>query len=151
MTLVCLPVRDTASWEAARALRLAVFVQEQGVPLAEEFDEQDARAHHVVAWLDGAPVGTGRCFLGADGRGVIGRMAVLPPARGQGVGAAIMRSLLARLVEAGVSTVWLSAQVHAQGFYRRFGFSPVGEPYDEVGILHQAMQRRLLVTESENS
>jgi predicted GNAT family N-acyltransferase len=39
--------------------------------------------------------------------------------------------------------VLLSAQVHALGFYRAEGFEPEGALYDEAGIPHQAMRRRL--------
>ncbi len=31
------------------------------------------------------------------------------------------------------------------GFYRRLGFVPDGEPFDEAGIPHQAMRRALAV------
>jgi predicted GNAT family N-acyltransferase len=37
----------------------------------------------------------------------------------------------------------LNAQVHALGFYRRFGFDVEGEEFMEAGIPHQAMQCEL--------
>jgi predicted GNAT family N-acyltransferase len=42
-----------------------------------------------------------------------------------------------------VSVLALSAQTHALGFYTRFGFVPVGPEYEEAGLPHQAMERRL--------
>ena len=45
---------------AAFALRLQVFVREQGVPPEEELDAEDERATHALALVGGRPVGTGR-------------------------------------------------------------------------------------------
>jgi predicted GNAT family N-acyltransferase len=70
-------------------------------------------------------------------------MAVLEAHRRHGIG----RLLLERLVEAarerGHAEVLLSAQVHAVGFYQRHGFETLGEVYEEAGIAHRAMRRKL--------
>ena len=83
---------------------MAVFVQEQNVPAELELDDIDAAAVHVVAYAPtGHAVGTGRIFADPARPGVakIGRMAVLPEARGTGCGAALLTRLLqvARKVE----------------------------------------------------
>lgn len=125
---------------AARPVREAVFVHEQGVPLALEYDEHDPVCDHALALdTDGTPIGTGRLL--PDGR--IGRMAVLPTARGRGVGAAILACLVARARERGMTEVVLSAQTHAVPFYARFGFVAEGEPYEEAGMPHVKMRRSL--------
>ena len=133
----------SVDWEsgqqALRAVREAVFVREQSVPPALEWDEYDPVSQHVVADADGVPIGTGRLL--PDGH--IGRMAVLAPWRGRGVGSALLRALLQLAEEAGHPRVMLSAQAHAQGFYRRFGFASQGQPYVEAGIEHVAMSRAL--------
>ncbi|HPU54462.1 MAG TPA: GNAT family N-acetyltransferase, partial [Burkholderiaceae bacterium] len=63
------------TWEEleahAGAVRTEVFVREQAIPEALEWDEHDAISQHCVAFLGTSAVGTGR-LLG-DGR--IGRMA----------------------------------------------------------------------------
>lgn len=122
----------------AAAVREAVFVIEQGIPRELEWDAADADCVHAVA-LDaaGRAVGTGRLL--PDGH--IGRMAVLREARGQGVGGALLARLLEAARRRGDARVVLSAQRSAEAFYRRHGFEPVGEPYDEVGIAHVRMQR----------
>lgn len=132
---------DWASLGArAGAIRQEVFVVEQGIDAALEWDGIDPQCLHALA-LDarGQAVGTGRLL--PDGH--IGRMAVRAAARGQGVGAA----LLARLVQAaqarGDRLVQLSAQRTAEAFYRRHGFEPVGQPYEEAGIAHVRMRRAL--------
>lgn len=130
-------------WESARAqasaIRLAVFVEEQGVPREIEMDEIDAQCVHALAFEDGTAVGTGRLL--PDGH--IGRMAILKPWRGRGIGSAILHSLIEAARRRGDRAVMLSAQVHAVDFYCAHGFAPEGEVYEEAGIAHQAMIRAL--------
>lgn len=120
-----------------RALREAVFIEEQGVPPVEEWDAHDATVPWVVAEDDeGRIVGCGRLLPG----GRIGRMAVDQSWRGKGVGDAIMRELLLLACERGDRESTLAAQVHAVPFYERFGYRTVGEEYVEVGIPHREMR-----------
>jgi len=49
--------------------------------------------------------------------------------------------MIAALAEIGDRSAVLDAQVQAQSFYARFGFAPVGEPFDEDGIPHITMRR----------
>ena len=129
--------RDEA---ALRAVRTAVFIDEQHVPPALEWDGRDDGCLHVLARdARGAVIGTGRLL--SEGR--IGRMAVVRGARGQGVGAAILRELLAAARERGLAEVELSAQTHALGFYEQFGFSAVSGEFLDAGIPHRTMRLRL--------
>lgn len=120
----------------AAPLRHAVFVVEQGVPLALELDEWDLVAEHAVAWIGDLAVGTARLL--PDGQ--IGRMAVAAEHRGRGVGAALLHALVERARERGEHAVRLHAQLHASGFYRRFGFVEQGGVFDDAGIQHVAMR-----------
>jgi len=120
----------------ARPVREKVFIEEQGVPRALEWDEWDARGDHALACdADGLAVGTARLL--PDGR--IGRMAVLRAWRGKGVGAALLRALLDRARSRAMPRVVLHAQTRAAGFYRRFGFSEGGGEFWEAGIPHVEM------------
>jgi predicted GNAT family N-acyltransferase len=122
------------------AVRRAVFIDEQGVPEAMEWDADDEGALHFLAELaDGTPVGCARLL--PDGH--VGRMAVLPPWRGQGIGRALLAAALRAAHACGHVTVRLSAQVHAAGFYARDGFVAEGGVYDEAGIPHVAMVKKL--------
>jgi predicted GNAT family N-acyltransferase len=69
-------------------------------------------------------------------------MAVHRVLRGTGVGRQVLEALLLASRQRGDRGVRLSAQRSAEGFYRRLGFVPVGEPYEEVGIPHLAMEMR---------
>lgn len=126
--------------EALRAVREAVFVQEQQVPLDLEWDALDPQCVHVLARdADGRPVGTGR--LTPERR--IGRMAVLPDWRGRGVGDALLLALLDAARERNWREVALHAQATAIGFYLRHGFLPQGARFMEAGIEHLTMRRVL--------
>ena len=131
------------SWDEARAhaapVRVAVFVDEQGVPREIELDEMDPRCVHVVAFDGERPVATGRLL--PDGR--IGRMAVLKQWRGRGIGSFLLKYLVQKARERGNNKVSLSAQVHAVRFYKAHGFEKEGGEYLEAGIRHQAMRLRL--------
>lgn len=123
-----------------RAVREMVFVQEQQVPLEEEWDALDPLCRHVIARdACGQPVGTGR--LTPEHK--IGRMAVLQPWRGRGVGDALLVALMGQAREQGWAQVSLNAQVAAESFYARHGFVPHGPRFMEAGIEHQAMRRAL--------
>ncbi len=124
---------------AVHALRRAVFIEEQGVPEAEEWDDLDGAAVHLLAHVGGAPVGTARLLRDGDA-GRIGRVCVVRAQRGTGLGAALIRDGIARLAADGVSVIRLGAQVQATGFYERLGFRVCGPVYDDAGIPHQEME-----------
>jgi YbgC/YbaW family acyl-CoA thioester hydrolase len=128
----------------AQAIRSTVFVDEQKVPAALEMDVADASALHAVAHNRfGLAVATGRLLQDAPGVARIGRMAVLPIARGSGVGAQLLDALLQAARERGDRRAVLHAQVPAKNFYRRAGFVIDGREFVEAGIAHVAMSRLL--------
>ena len=126
----------------AAAVRIAVFVQDQGIPVAEEWDEDDAGAlHAVITDAQDVPIATGRLLQPQPGLAQIGRMAVLSSHRGQHLGASILQALCDAAYARGDTQCVLHAHRSAEGFYRRHGFDPEGEPYDEVGIEHITMRK----------
>lgn len=134
------PVNWNASRDRLRAVRLAVFVHEQRVPEALEWDDADERSYHVLATsAAGEAIGTGRLKL--DGQ--IGRMAVMREWRRRGVGTAILIALIALARKQGCQAVRLHAQTHAIPFYAKQGFVAVGGEFDEAGIPHREMELRL--------
>lgn len=136
-------VEDAQAWQGAQEVRRRVFIEEQGIPEELEMDELDPWAHHVVAWQDGAIVGTGRLVVLDRSCGRIGRMAVLASHRRRGIGRAILHRLEALARRLGLSEIVLHAQVPALGFYERAGYSGEGEPFEEAGIPHLAMRKAL--------
>ena len=132
------------TWEQAQPtagpLRFAIFVGEQNVPPGIELDDQDANCIHAVAFdVDGKAIGTGRLL--PDGH--IGRMAVTKEWRRRGIGAEILEALTGEARKRGHAEVVLSAQLQAMEFYRSFGFAAEGKVYEDAGILHQRMRKKL--------
>ncbi|WP_084075889.1 GNAT family N-acetyltransferase [Demequina sp. NBRC 110052] len=152
------PVVTEQQFEEALALRIAVFVDEQGVDPDSERDDidDDPRTLHALCYADtGALLGVGRLVapgtdtahgagagLGAMSPDVphIGRVAVGIEGRGAGAGTALMAFLeaeaLARFGEEGAVRVELSAQDQAMPFYARLGYETFGEGYLDEGIGH---------------
>ena len=126
-------------FEEIREIRRRVFIQEQGVSPANEFDDTDREAVHFLAWLDDAAVGTARLYgEGAVAR--IGRVAVLASVRGRGVGIAIMEHALVEARRLGYGEVVVHAQTRVRSFYERLGFQAEGDAYEEEGIPHVSMR-----------
>jgi ElaA protein len=127
---------------ACRAIRLHVFVEEQGVPVELELDEHEDAAIHLVARVGEQAVGTARLrILGGDAKAE--RVAVLPPFRELGVGRALMCAIEDEAAALGLARVVLNAQVPVIPFYERLGYRAEGPPFDEAGIPHRRMTLRL--------
>ena len=122
-----------------RSIRTQVFIHEQGVPAELEWDGEDAHAIHVLATdLSGNAIGTGRMLLHGE-QAHIGRMAVLPSWRNQGVGASLLMCLLEAASARGIRSLFLNAQTTAVPFYERFNFVREGAEFLDAGIPHYRM------------
>lgn len=127
--------------DLVRAVRQQVFVVEQGIDPALEWTGDDAEFFCVLALdADQNPIGTGRVKVEGP-TATIGRMAVLKPFRGAGVGAAILSRLIEIGKAEGASKFELSAQLTATAFYQKHGFVASGEVYLDADIEHRKMSR----------
>ena len=121
-------------------VRRAVFIEEQGVPEALEWEAEDPHCRWFLATSSAQSV-IGIVRLTAAGR--IGRMAVKSDWRGQGVGRALLAAALNAAGSAGLRQVHLSAQTHAIGYYACQGFVADGPEYLDAGIPHRHMYLNL--------
>ncbi len=127
---------------AALDLRREVFVEEQGVALEEDRDGRDDAALHLVALDGGELVGTCRLLL--DGERVkLGRMVVRASARGRGVAGLLLAEAEDRARDLGATAIVLGAQLTATGVYERAGYERYGDVFDDAGIAHVMMRKRL--------
>ena len=134
--------RDPGELEAALALREQVFCVEQGVALVADRDGLDDLAIQLVAVDSGRVIGTCRVLV-EEGIGRLGRMAVAAPARGRGVGAAILAAAEQSARDAGARLMRLHAQRYVEDLYADAGYTPYGEPFLEEGIEHVSMEKPL--------
>lgn len=128
---------------AIKVVRIQVFQVEQGVAPSLEFDGQDQAAKHILAYLDNQPIGTVRIRYLDNQTAKIERLAVLSHARGQGIGKQLMEKAVEIAANQGIKEVVIHAQEYVQGLYQKLGFTLEGERFDEAGIPHVKMRKKL--------
>jgi predicted GNAT family N-acyltransferase len=134
-----------AEFARAAAIRRRVFVEEQAISEALEFDDLDQGARHLLATIDGEPAGTLRIRLLDDGRvAKIERVAVLEKWRRYRIGRALMEAALELAITQGAHEAKVHAQTVVQAFYAGLGFLPLGGEFEEDGIAHIAMKKPLV-------
>lgn len=130
--------------QTAFAIRKAVFIEEQQIPASEEYDEfdaLDAACEHILVSVNAQPVGTGRLRV-VDGYGKLERICILEEYRKYGLGKVIIQTLEKLVQEKGLTKSKLSAQVYAEGFYEKLGYTRTGEEYMDAGIPHILMKKQ---------
>lgn len=123
----------------AKLIRTQVFICEQGITEADEWDDQDVISQHFVIYDQDQPIATARLLENNS----VGRVAVLKAYRGQGLGQMIMLEIISYAQKQRRSVLTLSSQVHAISFYEKLGFTVQGDSYDECGIPHIEMTMSL--------
>ncbi|MDP3880419.1 MAG: GNAT family N-acetyltransferase [Dehalococcoidales bacterium] len=140
----CELVSDDQLLAEALKVRREVFVNERGISEEEEYDGYDEQALHVVIKDDrDRVIGTARVRFLDNHRAKIERMAVLKAFRRQGVGRLIIAFLGELLANRQIEYIILHAQLSAADFYKSCGFEEQGEIFEEAGISHIQMWKRL--------
>ena len=127
----------------AMAVRRSVFIVEQKIDEAEEYDGLDDTSLHFVALSDGKVVGTARVRFLSPQYAKIERMAVLKEFRRCGVGTGILARVEKELKARRVPVAVLHAQIIASPFYESRGYKPVGSHFYEAGIEHSKMKKKI--------
>jgi predicted GNAT family N-acyltransferase len=140
-TIACQPGK--APLEAV-AIRRRVFIEEQGVPEADELDGKDTeRTHFLARDAHGRAVGCA-CLRPYGAQHKVERVAVLPESRGTGLGRDLMAAVEAHARSVGARDLVLHAQASVVAFYEKLGWANVGPRFFEAGIEHQKMGKRLI-------
>jgi predicted GNAT family N-acyltransferase len=127
-----------------KKIREQVFIQEQQVPVADEWDAKDDTAIHFLVNTDaGKAVACARLLLESDGHQNlchIGRVAVLADYREQGIGRTLMVTIINYCKNAHLDyKIYLHAQTTRQRFYEHLGFAARGAVFMDAGIPHIEM------------
>jgi ElaA protein len=136
------PIAGDDELAAALDLRERVFCGEQGVSLEADRDGLDDHAIQLVARDDAAVLGTCRVLLEGD-LARFGRLCVAPAARRRGLAARLLAAAEDAARDAGATRMRLHAQTGALSLYERAGYRVDGAPFDEEGLEHLAMEKRL--------
>lgn len=117
--------------------RTEIFLLEQRI-ICQDFDGIDYDALHCFITEGDRVVAYLRAYSSADGIH-IGR--VLSLRHGEGLGRELMERSLPIIKEYyGDLPILLHAQTHAEGFYKKLGFTTVSERFMEEGIPHVEMR-----------
>lgn len=120
-------------------LRSAVFIVDQE-RIVNDVDDNDLKAVHVYDELNGQLAAYARVFLKAPGIVTFGRVVTAPAFRGQGLGNELLQQIMDAIKDYFPGNeIEIDAQVPVEGYYRKFGFTTVGEPYTHAGSPHIKM------------
>jgi predicted GNAT family N-acyltransferase len=128
---------------AIKAIRIAVFQEEQGVEPALEFDGKDEICDHLIAFLNKEAVGTARIRYLDEHTAKIERLAVLSIARGKGIGKEIMEKAIEIIASKHIPEVVINSQEYVKALYQKIGFVEEGRIFIEAGIPHIKMRKTL--------
>lgn len=135
---------QSAVYQDGLAVRIAVFVEEQGFSMEIEIDAVEADCEYLTLYSnDNQPLATARIYPYAEGVYKLQRIAVLKSQRGKALGERLMAEMEQRAQAQGVKRLILGAQDSAIGFYQKCGYQVYGDGYDEEGVPHHMMEKRL--------
>lgn len=125
-------------------IRDEVFVAEQGITVPE-LDDQDLVAYHVYLLNEQETDALAAArFFEDQGRYYIGRVAVQKAARGKGLASQLLSAIESYVLDQQLTgTLYLHAQVSAKQLYLKNGYEEVGPIFEEAGIPHQLMEKKL--------
>ncbi|MBM7624249.1 GNAT family N-acetyltransferase [Sporohalobacter salinus] len=135
-------IKNQSELEICFDIRKKVFVEEQGVPLEDEFDKYENTAEHILGYYNDKPVGTGRMRI-VDGIAKLERICILASYRKYGLGKILVQKLEKIAKEKDIVKSKLHGQTHAQQFYEKLGYHKASQVFMEDGIPHLLMVKNL--------
>lgn len=129
--------------EQIELIRRKVFQEEQNVPGELEFDGQDEKAIHLLAYVDNQAVTTTRIRELSPYQVKIERLAVLPSFRRQGIAKQLMEKALQIIEDKAYQEIIIHAQEYIKNFYAKLGFNQVGNSFKEAEIIHVKMVKKV--------
>ena len=129
--------------DEARYIRETVFLEEQG--FEKEYDENDNIAKHIVIYEDNTAIATCRVYWDEEVNCYhIGRIAVLKPHRGKGLGIKVVTEAEKLVKEMGGKEIFISGQLQVAEFYKnKLGYTQYGDVYPEENHPHVALKKTI--------
>ena len=131
-------------YEAERQLRNRILLRPIGIP-DYGWEMHDDKALHFLAVQQDQVVG---CVLlvplnARKNKVQLIQMAVDTGFQGKGIGKRLMQHLLQFCKSREIQEIEIHAREPVVSFYEQFGFKVYGAPFEEVGIQHRFMQKKL--------
>ena len=134
--------KDKYEKELCYKIRKEVFVGGQKIASEMDSDGLDSKSEHVILYNNKKAIGCARIrYINKDMK--LERLAILDKYRGQGHGQELMKFIVEYAKKQDVNNIIMSAQQYLERFYEKFGFKKEGESYEEVGIPHIKMYRKI--------
>jgi predicted GNAT family N-acyltransferase len=127
---------------ALSQLRETVFIGEQKISAADEWDDKDESAAHYLVFSENQPIACARLLIN-NATGKIGRVCVLPAFRRQHIATQLLQFIIDDAKNSQLATLALDAQVNVTSLYSALGFQAIGETFMDAGILHQGMTLKI--------
>ena len=142
--MIAVRIETEEALKEAFKIRKEVFIEEQGTPEDEEYDEFDSldTAEHILVLDEDKAVGTARWRI-VDGEGKFERICILQSHRKLGIGNLIVHKLEELAIKKSITNVKLHGQVQAEGFYHKLGYDKKSDVFMEDGIPHILMRKIL--------
>ncbi len=128
---------DEYHFKQASGIRNTVFIQEQKVEKALEFDGLDNDCQHYLIFDSDKPIATTR-WRKTDKGIKIERFAVIKEYREKGIGKFMLNTMLSDLNSLN-TIIYLYAQDNAVDFYKKYKFKIIGDQFIEANIVHYEM------------
>ena len=136
---------DHGSKEYAQAvaLRYSILREPLGLNFSKEELENEKDNIHIAVFEDDELLGC--CMLTKIDRQTLQlrQMAVKDNLQRKGIGASIMSFVETISRDKGYKNIVMHARDTAIGFYEKFGYKVVGEPFIEINLPHHKMQKRI--------
>ncbi|NLE37624.1 MAG: GNAT family N-acetyltransferase [Pirellulaceae bacterium] len=133
----------STEYDATVELRRRWLREPLGLHFTAEELAADARSRHLAAYLADELVGCVVITPIDEQTMRMRQLIVRPDRQGQGVGTALIERAETVAREAACTRMVLHARATAIALYKRLGYRDVGEPFIEVGIPHQAMEKAI--------
>lgn len=128
------------------ALRNAVLRLPLGLTLSDPELERDRNMTHLAAISEeGGVIGTALLTQTAKGEAWVRQVCVAPEFHGLGIGARLMERAEDEARKQGFSEMVVMARDSAEPFYRRIGYAPEGDYFEEQSIPHIQMRKNLVI------
>ncbi|MCA1955832.1 GNAT family N-acetyltransferase [Zymomonas sp.] len=124
----CLPIRQAYLWPS--------LTQEECVT------DGDKNATHFGVFVEDKLSGCASFHHLEGHKKRIRRVAVSPEYRGQGLGTALLKHAIEKLITPDLTEIWLNARLPAQNFYRRLGFETMGKTFFERDVQEIRMVKK---------
>lgn len=123
-------------------LRIEVFVKEKNSSIEVEIQDEE-KCDFIGLYNDNDLIGTGRIFFESKNEVLFQRIAMKKEFRSQGYGSLMIRKMEDRCKSLHINKIKICASMLALNFYKRLGYTTVGNPFDRCGINHIMMEKNI--------